>query len=166
MDDDVLERDDAVGAALAAQKRLGRALHRAYAPEWIHLDLTMGQLKTLMAIASRPPATISEIAATLEVGKPAASTLVEGLVQLGYAQRSEDPDDRRRALVTATQAGGDLVTRLRQGQGDRMARWLEAMEPADLLALTAGFEALAAIAERDTDTTTDPELTADTAAAS
>ena len=164
--DELPARDDAVGAAIVAQKRLGRAMHRAYAPEWIHLDLTMGQLKTLMTLASRQPATVSELADTLEVGKPAASTFVDRLVQLGYALRAEDPDDRRRTLVTTTPAGSDLVTRLRQGQGDRMARWLEALPPDELEALIRGLQALAAIAERDTDTTIERSLTADTAAAS
>lgn len=141
--------DDKIAAAIAAQKRLGRAVHRAYAPEWIHLDLTMGQLKTLMTLASHQPATVTELADTLEVGKPAASTLVDRLVQLGYAQRTEDADDRRRTLVTTTPAGGDLVTRLRLGQGDRMARWLGALAPEDLSALIRGLEALSAVAERD-----------------
>lgn len=158
--DDLPARDDAVGAVIAAQKRLGRALHRPYANEWLHLDLSMGQLKTLMALASRQPATVSEIADTLEVGKPAASTLVDRLVQLGYAARTEDPDDRRRTLVTTTTAGSDLVTRLRQGHLDRMVRWLEAMAPDDLDALTCGIQALSAIAEHDIES----ELASETAA--
>ncbi len=164
--DDLPVRDDDVGTALAAQKRVARAMQRAYAPDWIHLDLTMGQLKTLMTLSSRQPATVSEIADRLEVGKPAASTVVDRLVQLGYAQRSEDPEDRRRTLVTTTPAGSDLVTRLRQGQGDRMVRWLEALEPDELAALIRGFQALASIAERDTDTTNNTTPAADAAVAS
>lgn len=153
-------RDDAIGAVIAAQKRLGRALLRPYAQEWIHLDLSMGQLKTLMALASHQPATVSEIADTLEVGKPAASTLVDRLVQLGYAARTEDPEDRRRTLVTTTPAGSDLVARLRQGQADRMVRWLEAMAPDDLGALSRGLQTLTAIAEHSTES----ELSSETAA--
>lgn len=158
--EDLPARDDAVGAVIAAQKRLGRALHRPYANEWIHLDLSMGQLKTLMTLASRQPATVSEIAETLEVGKPAASVLVDRLVQLGYAARTEDSEDRRRTLVTTTAAGSDLVTRLRQGHIDRMVRWLEAIAPDDLDALTRGLQALVAVAEHDTEA----DLTSRTAA--
>lgn len=158
--EDLPARDDAVGAVIAAQKRLGRALHRPYANEWIHLDLSMGQLKTLMALASHQPATVSELADTLEVGKPTASVLVDRLVQLGYAARAEDPEDRRRTLVTTTAAGSDLVTSLRQGHIDRMVRWLEAIAPDDLDALTRGLEALVAVAEHDIES----DLTSNTAA--
>lgn len=146
-------------AILAAQKRIMRAAHRIYAAEWIHLDLSMGQLKTLMTLASRQPTTVSEIAEMLEVGKPAASTLVDRLVQLGYAQRTEDPDDRRRTLVTTTQAGSDLVTRLQQGKGDRMVRWLEALAPDEVEELARGLAALAEVAERDSDTDADTKTT-------
>ncbi|HEY7346916.1 MAG TPA: MarR family transcriptional regulator [Ktedonobacterales bacterium] len=135
---------------LAAQKMISHELFRTAMPKWIHLDLTMGQLKTLAALAARQEMNISALAETLEVSKPTASVLVDQLVQLGYAERTEDAEDRRRTLVAPTQAGSDLVAQLRQsGPQDRMVRWLETMNPADLAALTRGLTALAAIAERD-----------------
>jgi DNA-binding MarR family transcriptional regulator len=139
----------AVQAAIAAQRAVYRRLLRAHMPEWIQLDLSMGQLKTLMALASQGPLTVSGVAETLEVGKPAASILVDRLVQLGYVARAEDPADRRRTLVSLTPSGGDLVAWLRQGKADHFVRWLAAMAPDDLAALTRGMQALAAIAERD-----------------
>lgn len=164
--DDMSSLPEPIRSIMAAQRRIVRATHRPYAAEWIHLDLSMGQLKTLMTLASRQPATVSEIAETLEVGKPAASTLVDRLVQLGYAQRTEDSEDRRRTQVSTTAAGSDLVARLRQGTGDRMVRWLDAMAPDELAALERGLAALAEIADHDTATESDAGLTADTAAAS
>lgn len=144
-----------VQAAIAAQRAVYRRLLRAHMPEWIQLDLSMGQLKTLMALASQGPLTVSGVAETLEVGKPAASILVDRLVQLGYVARAEDPADRRRTLVSLTPSGGDLVARLRQGKADHFVRWLSAMAPDDLAALTRGLQALATIAERD-DVPVDP----------
>jgi len=163
--DDLSSLPESVRAIMAAQRRIVRAAHRTSAAEWIHLELSMGQLKTLMTIAARQPATVSEIADALEVGKPAASTLVDRLVQLGYAARAEDPADRRRTLVTTTSAGGELVARLREGQLDRLVRWVETLAPEDRAALARGLEALAAIAERDSETNTHATMTATRAAA-
>lgn len=138
-----------IAEAIAAQKRIYRALLSTHMREWIHLDLSMGQLKTLFVLATRQAVNVSALADTLDIGKPAASVLVDHLVQLGLAARTEDAEDRRRTLVTLTPTGSDLVARLRQGGPERFMRWLDALAPDDLAALLRGLRALAAIAERD-----------------
>jgi DNA-binding MarR family transcriptional regulator len=147
-------RDDealpaAVRAALEAQHAVAHALHRGTMPEWVHLELTMGQLKTLMTLASEGDMNVSGLAERLEVGKPAASILVDRLVQLGYAERTEDAEDRRRTLVAPTATGRELVARLRQDGGGRLTRLLEQLDADDLAALTRGLRALAAVASRE-----------------
>lgn len=135
---------------LAAQKFVSQALFRTAMPGWLHLDLTMGQLKTLAALASGQAMNVSTLAETLDVSKPTASILVDQVVQRGYAERTEDPEDRRRTLVALSQAGSDLIAQLRQsGPQERMVRWLEAMDPDDLAALRRGLQALAATIQRE-----------------
>lgn len=141
-----------VRAVMEAMRRVNHTLAAAHTPEWVHLGLSSGQLKTLMVLASHPRMSVSAVAETLEVSKPTASMLVDRLVQLGLAQRTEDPDDRRRTWVEPTTAGNELVTRLRQGGTERLAHALELMDPNDLAALQRGMEALAAIAEREHET--------------
>ncbi len=78
-------------------------------------QLTARQMAVVVALARRPGATMSELAAALGVGRAAASELVERLVQKGVVQRVPDPADRRavrldlspraRALAEAMQAG-------------------------------------------------------------
>lgn len=143
------ETSPAARAVMEAMWRLNHARLRAHTPEWVHLDLSIGQLKTLMVLASHPRMSVSDVAKMLEVGKPAASMLVDRLVHLGYAQRTEDPEDRRRTWVEPTVAGTELVVRLRQGGGERLAHTLEQMKPEDLDALLRGLRALAAITERE-----------------
>lgn len=135
---------------LAAQKVIFRELFRMTMPHWIHIDLSMGQLRTLMALATLQAVNISTLAETLEVSKPTASTLVDQLVQRGLVERTEDTEDRRRTLVALSTAGSEMMAQLRQyGPPERMAQWLEAMNPDDLAALTRGTQALAAIVERE-----------------
>jgi DNA-binding MarR family transcriptional regulator len=135
-----------VRAVLEAHFGLGQYLHVKEPQEWAQLDLTIGQLKTLMLLAVRSDQTISQLAERLGVGKPAMSILVDRLVHVGLVQRAEDALDRRRTLVALTEPGDDLVTRLRQGSLTRLADCLQAMTPADLAALRHGLEALITIA--------------------
>lgn len=152
---------DPVAAALAAQNAIVRCLHTTTIPDWIQLDLSIGQLKTLMSLDSEQTLNVTALAELLRIGKPAASILVDRLVQLGYVSRAEDRGDRRRTLLTLAPAGAELVALLRQGAGQgRFARWLEQLDAVDLAALTRGLQALAAIAARET---TAPDSTATSA---
>lgn len=149
-------RDQLIGYALDSQRALFHALQRGQAPAWLHLDLTMGQLKTLVTLSCEEGMNITALAERLAIGKPAASLLVDRLVQLGYAARTEDVDDRRRTLVELTSAGRDLVTQLRQGSEEtieRVRRWMDTLSPEDLDALSRGMQALRAAAEHDEDAT-------------
>ena len=64
---------------------------------------------------------MSEISERFEVTPAAASQLVDKLVQNGYIQREEDPNDRRAKLLNLTDAGRDLV---QQGIEERY-RWMD-----------------------------------------
>jgi MarR family transcriptional regulator, organic hydroperoxide resistance regulator len=135
-----------VRAAIEAQHAVAQAMHRATMPDWMHMDLTMGQLKTLMSLVCEGDMNVTGLAEHLEIGKPAASILVDRLVQLGYVERTEDTEDRRRTLVAPTEKGSELVTRLQQGGGYPLARWYTQMAADELEALTRGLRALAAVA--------------------
>jgi DNA-binding MarR family transcriptional regulator len=138
---------ESIAAILAAQRSIVHSMFQSSMPDWIQLDLTMGQLRTLMALAADAPMTVSQLADKLAISKPTASILIDRLVQAGDADRTEDQGDRRRTLVALTSAGVALVARLREGKSDRYERWLAAMPSEDLAALRQGMQALAAIAE-------------------
>lgn len=138
-------REDLIAAALQAQQRLARALHTTSDAAWLQLDLTITQLKALFVLAEAA-LPVSRLATALGIGRPAATNLVERLVQLGLALRAEDPLDRRRTLVRLTATGDDLVSRLREGGQARMCAWLGQLDNDDLTALVRGLQALARVA--------------------
>lgn len=137
-----------VRAALEAQRAVVQAMHSASTPDWAHLDLSMGQLKALVALATAGDMNVSELAEWLKTSKPSASILVDRLVHLGYVERMEDRDDRRRTLVMLSATGRELVARLQRSGGEQMAGWMAQLSPADLAALTQGLRALAAVVSR------------------
>src|SRR5262249_9309908 len=120
-----------VQAALEAQRVFKQAMHSVDTPDWVHLDLSMGQLKALVALATAGAMNVTDLADWLKTSKPSASILVDRLVQPGYVERMEDQDDRRRTLVVLTAKGRELVDRFQRSGGERMQGWLEQMSPAD-----------------------------------
>jgi DNA-binding MarR family transcriptional regulator len=137
---------DLIAAALQAQESLTGALRSAADPAWLELDLTMAQLKALVVLADDAGLTVGGLADRLGLGKPAASILVERLVQLELVTRTEDTGYRRRTLVRLTESGAALISRLRQGSQERLRGWLSLLAVDDLAALVQGLQALARIA--------------------
>jgi DNA-binding MarR family transcriptional regulator len=138
-----------VEVAFDAQRLLTRTLHAMNAPEWQTIDLTMPQMKALMILDSDGALAIGELACRMHFAKPAMSILVEKLVQGGYLQRANDPEDRRRAIVRLTEKGTDVVTTLLRGTHTRLRGYLGQMDYADLLAFVQGLNAMAALIASD-----------------
>ena len=94
-----------VEAVLQAQQGVMRTLFESSADEWLGLDFTMAQLKALFALQHSGEIPVGGLAERVRVGLPAASIMVEKLVQLGLVARREDPQDRRRTLIALTPEG-------------------------------------------------------------
>lgn len=104
----------------------------------------MTQFKAIMALDYAETLTVGGLAGMLSIGRPAASILVEGLVQQNLASREEDPCDRRRAIVRLSAAGKEILAELREVKRDHLARCLAMLDQDDLAALVQGMKALAA----------------------
>jgi DNA-binding MarR family transcriptional regulator len=134
---------------LGAYGTILRALHRATITDWLDLDCSMAQLKTLFVIAREEPATIGRVAEVLQIGLPTASHLVDRLVQDGMVSRTNDTTDRRRTLASLTEQGAQLCARLRQGSAARLRSWIDQLDDEERAALARGLQAMACVAERD-----------------
>src|SRR5215211_2834586 len=75
--------------------------------------LTPSQVKVLLQLGTRRQMTISEIATALDCSMPAASELVDRLVDAGHLLRASDPADRRRVLIAATPDAQRISAHLR-----------------------------------------------------
>ena len=137
-----------VEQGVEAVTRLRRVLEEATATRWLKLELTLSQLKTVFTLDRMERVTISELAQQLGVGSAATSVLVDRLVRLKLAGRTEDPADRRRTFVSLTSRGRDLVAELRHGGREGLRQVVTALSPADLAALVQGVGAAVAVAER------------------
>ncbi len=118
---------------------------RTMPPSWLELDLSMAQLKALFALVYTTPTTIGGLGETLGVGLPTASHLVERLVQAGLAAPVEDAQDRRRALVSVTDAGQTLAERLQAIRREELRQLLALIKPEDLTSLMQGLRAMGSV---------------------
>jgi DNA-binding MarR family transcriptional regulator len=101
-----------VEEVLNALVTLTRAMQSHTTPYWVDLDLSLAQVKILLALGDLGAPTIGEIATVLGVSQPTASHLVERLVQSDLAHRSEDAHNRRRTLVQLTPKGEEMLGHL------------------------------------------------------
>ncbi|SRR6266545_8002495 len=138
--------EEGVEHGLALYGMVTRALHELGAPAWHHVELSVAQLKALFALVDGGPMPIGGVATSLGIGLPAASSLVDRLVDQGLAERRDDRTDRRRTLAEPTAAGDALAQRLRHGSREALRAWLERMDRDDLDALVRGLVAMVAVA--------------------
>ncbi len=141
--EDVTDRivEDALGVL--------QAMHGVATPLLCQLDVTMSQVKTMLTVAMNGESTIGFIAQTMGTGLPAASTTVDRLVNLGWVNRDEDPVDRRRAIVTLTASGRDVVETVWRLRRDLLREWLDRMGEEDLGVLARGIAALKSASQHD-----------------
>lgn len=73
--------------------------------------------------------TAGELAARLELSSGAVTYLVERLASAGYVERDSDPQDRRKVLLRATEAGYQLAANARHANQRVIAEVLDEMSP-------------------------------------
>ena len=104
-------------------------MHRSMHDFWHfmkHSGLSMSQLSVLLRLHYHHACGVSEIGEHLGVTNPAASQLIDRLVNLGLLERNEDPSDRRIKNISLTPRGIALV---QEGIAARQ-RWLQALTAA------------------------------------
>lgn len=104
------------------------------------LGMSYIRIKALCRVADRPTA-IRELADGLGTDAPYTTIVVDDLEQRGLVERSVDPRDRRRRIVTATPAGTALARRAAEII-DAPPPELAALPAADLAALERILTAL------------------------
>jgi len=121
----------------------------------LDIDTTMPQARCLMYVAIEPAISISALAAHLRIGLPAASGLVERLVEGGYLERNADPHDRRQQLVTLTEQGRALVDRFHELPVEKLSELIAGLSAHELRGLRSGVLAIEREARRISDQATE-----------
>jgi DNA-binding MarR family transcriptional regulator len=105
-----------------AGRVVGERLDRAFGRDGITAD----HWRVLCVLADGEGHTMGEIAEQLQMNPPTLTKLVDRMVGQSLVQRAADPEDSRRVLVYATDAGLALLSEL-QGKVDRHHAALQAL---------------------------------------
>jgi len=142
-------RDLAIRQVLDAQTTIFHAFQDQPLPDWLKLDITLGQLRALFVLFQSGPVPIGQLGATLAVGRPAASLLVDALVRRGLVERFEDPSDRRRTFARLSSEAERLISQHYLGSQQQYEAWISQLGDDDLSHLARALTHLAAIASPD-----------------
>ena len=127
------------------EHRLGRLMHQLHgvlgpSPEdVVDIEMPRHQLRALFAVSKDGPISVGHLAETTEASLASTSSLADRLVRSGYLQRTVDPADRRRVMLSATPDGLAVVERLESRFHDRFTRLVGAMSPEGRAGLEAGL---------------------------
>lgn len=99
------------------------------------LGMSFGRARAVRRVARRPMS-MSELAESLGIDRPNATTLVDGLEEQGLVRRRPHPTDRRAKLVEATRKGKALARKADDILGTPPPA-LSALDARDLDALDA-----------------------------
>jgi DNA-binding MarR family transcriptional regulator len=140
--------DEYVEQAHALFRGFVQAVLARLTQDWAAHGLSLPHIRLLLVLAHSAPATIGQIADHLHIGQSAASLQVDRLVQAHLAERTDDPADRRRAIVRLTEAGETLLGRQRTGQ-QRLHAILNELDDAHLTMLIDTFTTILSLAESE-----------------
>jgi DNA-binding MarR family transcriptional regulator len=115
--------------------------------------LTPARLSALSVLVFGGPSPLGRLARTEDVAGPTMTRIVDGLCDLGLAERRPHPDGGRLVLVAATAEGERVMRAARQARIDTIVSALGALPAADRAAIAAASPALLRLADRVRDTT-------------
>lgn len=105
--------DDAAVRAWAAMRLLVLDRNDRRAEVAARLGMSFVRVKALRHLAQEPM-TMRNLGAVLAIDAPYTTVVVDDLERRGLVERRADPDDRRRKIVAATDAGRGLARTAQQ----------------------------------------------------
>ncbi len=133
------ERHDTASVLHSAALRL---LRRARDAD-VGMDLDGPRASLLSVLVFAGPQPVTRLADIEQVSPPAITKLVTALEAAGLVVRDRATGDRRVVLVTATQAGRELLERGRAARVRRIAEVLDGASTRDLATLRRAAEIIA-----------------------
>ncbi|MDP8901633.1 MAG: MarR family transcriptional regulator [Actinomycetota bacterium] len=114
-----MDEDELIERVNDVLPEIGRRMYALVAEHPKVAGRPLGQIKAMLYLYRRGHCTVGEIATKVGVSMPAASELIDRLVDDGFMAREINPADRRQVLVQLTpeaQAYGAEIYALRRAQ--------------------------------------------------
>ncbi|WP_280211968.1 MarR family winged helix-turn-helix transcriptional regulator [Nocardia cyriacigeorgica] len=99
-----MSKDEQIGAIGHHLRLLQQSFDTFDEAAAARLGLNRTDMRCLDLVLERGPIAAGELSVALRLSPAATTTVIDRLVRAGFATRAQDPDNRRRVLVTATDA--------------------------------------------------------------
>ena len=136
------QKEELIESILQLSDRAFRELFPILPKQWLHLDLTMSQLKVVLLLFVSGPTRMGVIASELGVSLATASGVVERLVERGILLREGEAGDRRVVLCRLSDEGEMLIDNLWQLSRDQVGELMRVMAPSKLLMIAEMLQEL------------------------
>lgn len=123
--------------------RLSRRLRAERAGD----DVTDGQLSVLFVLWREGSQTLSSLADHERITPPSMNRTVNALVDAGLATRTSSPDDGRKVLIQATEAGLEIARETKRRRVAWFARQLDTLTPDQRASIDAATPILRELAD-------------------
>ncbi|MEE9325616.1 MAG: MarR family transcriptional regulator [Dehalococcoidia bacterium] len=136
------QQEQLIGRVADLVTRLYQSTRPPLPEEWITLDLTMPQFRTIMLLLTMGPTRMSVLATHLGVSTSTATSLVDRLVEKGMVVRMEDPLDRRAVVCDLSHKGRQTGEKLWRLGRSRITEILKLLTAEQLQAVAQTMELL------------------------
>lgn len=141
------EKDQLIKRIVDLQEKINR-LMLAYRPDnWMKLDLTIDQLKSLILIHSRGKISFKDLAQALGITRSNITGIADRLEQNGLVTRNQNTADRRMQYLVLTDKGREVLDNIQQEVIAEETRILTALTIGELTSLERGLRAIIRSAE-------------------
>ena len=110
-------------------------------------DISDGHLSALFVLWKEGAQTLGSLSEHERVTPPSMNRTVNALVEFGLVTRTTSPDDGRKVLIEATDAGLEIARETKRRRAAWFARQLEALPPDERDALAAAAPILRKLAD-------------------
>ena len=110
-------------------------------------DISDGQLSALFVLWKEGAQTLGSLSEHERVSPPSMNRTVNALVEVGLATRSSSPDDGRKVLIEATDAGLEIAKETKRRRAAWFAQRLDALPPEQRDTLAAAAPILRELAD-------------------
>ena len=111
--------------------------------------LTMPEVLVLARLERGGPSTPGALAKAERVQPQSMGATLAGLAERGLVSRGDDPDDRRRVVMSVTEAGRQVVHGVRRDREEVLSRAMaEALTPAEMDQLSEALPLLEKLASQ------------------
>ena len=105
-------------------------------------ELGHAHISTLATVVRDGPLRLADLAQIEVMSPPSMTRTIGELEARQLVTRTSDPADGRSFLISATEAGNDLVVKARSERAQAVTRLLEKLSDDDVARLTAALEVL------------------------